>query len=67
MDMARGKRGAILDQKTDVQRVQAVDVLFGTDCVEHAPFGVRTYRIRQRRLHEDAIMDLAVVQAGETN
>jgi hypothetical protein len=59
---ARHQRRAILHQVADVRRVKAVDVLVGADDVEHAPFGVVAHGIRQRRLHEDAVVGFAPIE-----
>jgi hypothetical protein len=43
--------------------MEAVDVLVGIDGVEHALRRVLSHRRRQRRLHEDAVVRDAAVQA----
>ena len=60
---ARAQRGAVLDQPPDVDRAEAVDVLVRIDGLEHGHLGVRAERRRQRRLHQDAVVRGAGVQA----
>src|SRR5262245_7893310 len=47
-----------------VDRMKTVDVLRGIDRVEHTTLGVGAHRRRERRLHEDAIVNVARVQTG---
>ena len=54
--------GAVLHQFPDVHRVKAVDVLLGGDGVEDPPLRIGAHRRRQRRLHQDAVVDVAPVQ-----
>ena len=56
-DSARGGR---------LDRAEAVDVLSGIDRVEHLLLGVRADRLRQRRLHENAVDVAILVEAPTT-
>ena len=54
--------GAFLDQQSDVDGMKPVDVLRRIDRVEHALLRVRAHPFRQRRLHEDAVDAIVVIE-----
>ena len=59
---ARLQMRAALNELADVDRVEAVDVLVGIDGVEHPLRGASPHRVRQRRLHEDAVVPVAPIE-----
>ena len=59
---AGDERRAILHQPAHVQRMKPVDVLAGIQGIEHAAFGIRAHRLRQRRLHQDPVVHVAAVE-----
>jgi hypothetical protein len=61
---AGGQGRPALHKPPDVDRMKAVDVLRGIDRVEHTTLGVGAHRRRERRLNEDAVMDVARVQTS---
>ncbi len=65
-DSRRGagdQRLPILDQASNVDRVKPVHVLVGRERIEDAAFGVGSHGLWQRRLHEDAVVSIASIQA----
>ena len=56
------ERGPALHQQADIARCQAIDVLLRRDRVEDTRSGARAQAFRQRRLHEDAVVDVAAVK-----
>ena len=54
---------AALHQAADVDRVKSVDVLRRIDRVEYPLRGAATHPRGQRRLDEDAVVRVAVVQS----
>ena len=67
LDHARRRAGderrPVLDEQPDVDRMESVDVLVRPHDIEHPPFGVRSHRLGQGRLHQDPVVHLAAIQA----
>ena len=59
---ARDERRPVLHEIPDVDGMKPVDVLRGIERIEHASLGVGAHRLRQRRLHQDAVVDVASIQ-----
>ena len=53
---AGDERRPVLHHQPDVDRREPVDVLLRSDGVEDALRGIGAHRLRQRRLHEDAVV-----------
>src|SRR4051812_21742053 len=60
---ARDEHGALLHQESDVDRRQAVDVLLRLDRVKYTLLGLGAHSSGQRRLHEDAVVNVAAIEA----
>ena len=54
--------GTILREQPDALGTKSIHVLVGRDGVEHALLGAGAHGFRQRGLHQDAVVDGALIQ-----
>jgi hypothetical protein len=60
---ARGQQRPPLHQPADILRMKAVDVLARVDRIENLPRGVLAHRRGQRRLHQNPVAAVVVVES----